>query len=78
MAARNALANGRAEGRLDGIELGRHMEVEVEPAVIHSLEREREFARGKGARDAGEACHTPDRHGWDGSIDYDTAEGIGS
>jgi hypothetical protein len=46
--------------------------------VIHSLEREREFARGKGARDAGEACHTPDRHGWDGSIDYDTAEGIGS
>ena len=46
VSARNAFADGGAEGRLDGVELNRHVEMHVEAAMIDGLDGEREFAGG--------------------------------
>ena len=57
VAAGDALADGGADGRFDGVEFHGHVEMEVEAAVVDGFNGEGQLTGGDGARHAGEAGH---------------------
>ena len=62
VATGNSFADGRAQRRFHRVKLHGHVEMEVETAMIHGLNRERKLARCKGARHTGKAGHAANGH----------------
>ena len=62
MAARQVVFDGAADLVLEGIQLGGHVEVQVEPAMIHALQADRDFTLLDGLPYTGETRHAACAH----------------
>src|SRR5574340_1750552 len=60
--AGHVLLHRPAHGRLEGIQLGRQVKVEVQPAVVHALDAEDQLTRGYGPAHPGKSGHASNAH----------------